>query len=564
MKNLKHISTLLLVIIGLVTVNFIGSLLHKRYDLTQDYRYSLSDPTLDLLDQIESPLMIDVFLEGAFPAEFKKLQNETRYLLEEMQAYNSNIRFEFSNPVEEGENVAEVAGQFNEFGMTTIPLKVKENGKETTQTIFPWATINFNDKAVPVGLVKNVVGASPEQLVYASIQNLEYVFAESLHSTLNAKSKRIAVLRDNGELPDANIADMFRKLGDTYNIAPFPMEFANQDPDKALKALQNTFDLIVIAKPTKPFTDKQKYVIDQYIMNGGNSLWMLDAVAMEDDSLRNDQGKTIAFPRDINLDDQLFKYGIRVDPSLVVDLYSAPLSVASGDGSESQYIQLPWLYRPQVPSMNTHPINTNIEKPVLFNYANPITLLDNNIAVNKTVLLQSSIYTKIESTPREISLDQVDIEPIENEFQSGQQPLAVLLEGSFNSAFTNRVLPDGSDRSSFRESAQKNPKLILIADGDIISNSLDARGQPLELGFDYYTRTSYGNKEFLLNAINYLLDDTGLINIRSKEITLPFLDMKKTAQSITTWQVLTIGLPLVILFIFGLIYNAIRKRRYAR
>ena len=564
MKNLSHISTLLLVLIGLVTINLLGTLFHKRYDLTQDQRYSLSDPTKDLLDQIDSPLIIDVFLEGVLPAEFKKLQNETRYLLEEMQAYNSNIRFEFSNPVEEGENATQVAQQFNEFGMTTIPLKVKEDGKETVQTIFPWATINYNDKAQPVALVKNAVGASPEQLVYASIQNLEYVFAESLHSTLHAKSKRIAVLRDNGELPDANIADMFRKLRDTYNIAPFPMEFANQDPDKALKALQNTFDLIVIAKPTKAFTEKQKYVIDQYIMNGGNSLWMLDAVAMEDDSLRNDKGATVAFPRDINIDDQLFKYGIKISPSLVLDLYSAPLSVATGDGSEAQYIQLPWLYRPQAPGMNTHPINTNIEKPVLFNYANPITLLDNKSNVSKTVLLQSSIYTKVESTPREISLDQVDIEPLESEFQHGQQPLAVLLEGTFNSAFTNRVLPDGGDQNSFRESAQKNPKLIVIADGDFISNSLDLRGQPLELGFDYYTRTSYGNKEFLLNAVNYLLDDTGLINIRNKEIALPFLDTQKTSQNNTTWQVLTIGLPLVILLLFGLLYSAIRKRRYAR
>jgi len=563
-KNLSHISTLLLVLIGLVTINLLGTLFHKRYDLTQDQRYSLSDPTKDLLDQIDSPLIIDVFLEGVLPAEFKKLQNETRYLLEEMQAYNSNIRFEFSNPVEEGENATQVAQQFNEFGMTTIPLKVKEDGKETVQTIFPWATINYNDKAQPVALVKNAVGASPEQLVYASIQNLEYVFAESLHSTLHAKSKRIAVLRDNGELPDANIADMFRKLRDTYNIAPFPMEFANQDPDKALKALQNTFDLIVIAKPTKAFTEKQKYVIDQYIMNGGNSLWMLDAVAMEDDSLRNDKGATVAFPRDINIDDQLFKYGIKISPSLVLDLYSAPLSVATGDGSEAQYIQLPWLYRPQAPGMNTHPINTNIEKPVLFNYANPITLLDNKSNVSKTVLLQSSIYTKVESTPREISLDQVDIEPLESEFQHGQQPLAVLLEGTFNSAFTNRVLPDGGDQNSFRESAQKNPKLIVIADGDFISNSLDLRGQPLELGFDYYTRTSYGNKEFLLNAVNYLLDDTGLINIRNKEIALPFLDTQKTSQNNTTWQVLTIGLPLVILLLFGLLYSAIRKRRYAR
>lgn len=564
MKKVKTIPTLLLAITGLIIINYAGTLIHKRFDLTQDHRYSLSKPAKDLLDQVKDPLIIDVFLEGELPSEFKKLQNETRYLLEEMKAYNSNINFEFSNPVEEGENVAEVSSQFNEFGMTTIPLKVKQDGKETTQTIFPWATINYNDKAVPVSLVKNVVGSSPEQVVYASIQNLEYVFSESLNNAINAKSKRIAVLRDNGELPDAKIADMFLKLGDTYNIAPFPLNFANQNPQKALKALQNTFDLIVIAKPTKAFTNQQKYVIDQYILNGGNSLWMLDAVAMEDDSLRNDLGKTIAFPRDLNLDDQLFKYGLRVNPALVLDLYSAPLSVASGDGSAAQYIQLPWLYRPQVPSLNTHPINTNIEKPVLFNYANPIELLSNNKNVDKTVLLQSSIYTKIEGTPREIALSQVDIEPLESDFQAGQQPLAVLLEGTFDSAFTNRVLPSGVDKASFRESAQKKSKLILISDGDIIANNLDLRGQPLELGFDYYTRTSYGNKEFLLNAVNYLLDDTGLINIRSKEIALPFLDVQKASQNIRTWQVLTIGLPLIMLLLFGLVYGVIRKRRYAR
>lgn len=563
-KKISNIAQPLLLFIGVLLINYSGSFAHKRYDLTQDGRYTISTPTKELLDQIKSPLIIDVFLEGDFPAEFKKLQNETRYLLEEMQAHNPNIYFEFSNPVEPDETTAQVAGQFNEFGMTTIPLKVKQDGKETTQTIFPWATINFNGKAVPVSLVKNVVGSSPEQLVYASIQNLEYAFAEGLNISLNAKSKRIAVLRDNGELPDAKITDMFRKLGDTYNIAPFPMEVANQDPEKALKALQNTFDLVVIAKPTKAFTEQQKYVIDQYIINGGNSLWMLDAVAIEDDSLRNDAGKTVAFPRDLNLDDQLFKYGVRINPSLVVDLYSAPLSVASGEGSESQYIQLPWLYRPQVPSLNTHPINTNIEKPVRFNYANPIELLESNNELSKTVLLQSSIYTKVEATPREIALAQVDIEPQEADFQAGQQPLAVLVEGAFSSAFTNRVLPDGSDKERFRESATNPSKLILISDGDIIANELDSRGQPLELGFDYYTRISYGNKEFLLNAVNYLLDDNGLINIRSNEIALPFIDTQKVSKEITTWQVLTIGLPLVILLIFGVIYTAIRKRRYAR
>ncbi len=562
-KIITKIPVILPGLLFVIGINSLASIAHKRYDLTKDQRYSLSDPTKDLLDQIDSPFIIDVFLDGSFPAEFKKLQNETQYLLEEIQAYNANIRYQFSNPVEEGQNTAEIAEQFNSFGMKTIPLKVKKEGKETTQTIFPWATLNYNNKAVPVSLVKNVAGSSPEQLVYGSIQNLEYSFAEGLNRSINAKSKKIAVLRDNGELPDAKIADMFRKLSETYSIAPFPMEVANQDPKKALKALQNTFDLVVIAKPTKPFTEKQKYVIDQYILNGGNSLWMLDAVVMEDDSLRNDTSKTIAFERDLNLNDQLFKYGVRVNASLVSDLYSAPLSVASGDGSASQYIQLPWFYRPQVPGLNTHPINTNIERPIRFNYANPIELLNNTSSIKQTVLLTSSILTKVERTPREISLAQVDEEPLQEDFNAGAQPLAVLLEGNFESAFKNRILPTEVDGTNFRESATKLSKFILISDGDIIANEVDRRGSPRELGFDYYTRTSYGNKEFLLNAINYLLDDTGLINIRSKEIALPFLDAKKTAQTLTTWQVLAIGAPLLLLLIFGVLYTWNRKRTYA-
>lgn len=563
-KILKKTPALLIAVAGFVIINYLASLSHGRFDLTQDNRYSLSDPAKDLLDQIKSPLIIDVFLEGELPAEFKKLQLETRYLLEEMQAYNRNINFEFSNPVEEGENAVEVSAQFNEFGMRTIPLKIKKNGKEETQTIFPWATINHNDKAVPVSLVKNIAGATPEQLVYSSIQNLEYAFADGFAKSVSSKSKKIAVLRDNDELPDGRIADMFRSLLDTYSIAPFPLNAADQDPEQALKALNQTFDLIVIAKPTKAFTDKQKYVIDQYMINGGSSLWLLDVVAMEDDSLRNSSGQALAYPRDLNIDDQLFKYGLRINPSLVKDLYSAPLSLASGDGSDSQYIQLPWFYRPQTPGLNTHPINTNIEKPVRFNYVSPIELLENTPLVEKTVLLSSSVLTGLENTPRQIALAQVDVEPLEEDYKAGPQPLAVLLEGTFTSAFKNRVLPIKMKEERFRESGINNTKMILISDGDVIANELDANGQPLELGFDYYTRTSYGNKEFLQNAINYLLDDTGLINIRSKEIALPFLDGQKTASELTTWQALTLGLPLVLLGLFGLAYTSIRKRKYAR
>ena len=544
-------------------VNYAASLGYERLDLTQDKRYTLSDPAKEILDQIKSPLIIDVFLEGDFPSEFKKLHNETRFLLEEINDYNSNVSFIFSNPVEDHSDPEQIAQQFSQFGMTPLPLKVKRNGKESAQTIFPWATANHNGKAVPISLIKNIAGATPEEFVYASTQNLEYAFIEGFNKLINSKTKKIAVLKDNGELEDARVADFFRKLGETYSIAPFPMNSALENPEQSLRALQNTFDLIIVAKPTKAFTDRQKLVLDQYILNGGNSLWLIDQVAMENDSLRTNNGKALAFPRELNLNDLFFKYGIRINPQLVKDLYSAPLSVASGDGSNSSYTELPWFYQPQVPSFNTHPINTNVEQPVKFNYANPIELLNTGERIKKTILLASSPLTRLEGTPKQITLDQVGVEPREEDYQAGSQPMAVLLEGKFESAYKNRILPFELVKERFRESATNPSKMVLIADGDFIANDLDTQGNPLELGFDYFTRKQYGNKEFLLNTVNYLLDDTGLINIRSKDIALSFLDGQKTAKTINKWQALCLGLPLILLLILGALFYFLRKRRYA-
>ncbi|MEQ3655764.1 MAG: gliding motility-associated ABC transporter substrate-binding protein GldG, partial [Dokdonia sp.] len=490
MNTLQKIPALLLALMAFVLINGLATSLHKRLDLTQDQRYTLSDAAKEIIDQVESPLVIDVFLEGEFPAEFKRLQNETRYLLEEISSYNPNISFYFSNPVAEDSNADAVAQQFASFGMQPVNLTVKSNGKETQERIFPYATANHRGKAVPVSLFKNIVGASREQVVYASIQNLEYVFADAFNKLVNAKTKKIAVLKDNGELPDGKIADIFKKLGETYSIAPFPMEVANTDPEKALKALQNTFDLVVVAKPTKAFSDAQKFVLDQYTMQGGHSLWLLDAVAMETDSLRNEARQALAFPRALNLNDLFFKYGVRINPNLIKDLYAAPLSVAAGDGTQSQYIELPWFYNPLVVAPNTHPINTNIEKPIRFEYASELEILQTAKSIRKTVLLSSSVLTKIEGTPQLISLDDVNKEPDPKAFSNGAQPLAVLLEGSFESAFKNRVLPDELSDLSFRESATTAAKMVVIADGDLIANALDPKGRPLELGFDYLTRAS--------------------------------------------------------------------------
>lgn len=563
MKKITNIRSLVILVAILVLVNVVFSYFYTRIDLTQDKRYTLSKPAKEILDQVKSPLIIDVFLEGDFPPEFRKLQNETRYLLEEITNYNPQISYVFSNPVDENSTTNEVAQQFASFGMDPLPLKVKRDGKESSQTIFPWATANFNRKAAPISLVKNIVGASPEEFVKASTQNLEYAFIEGINKLVNEKSKRIAVLKDNGELSNTSIADFFGKVSETYDVETFPMNAAQENPEQTLKALQNTFDLIVVAKPTKPFTEKQKFVLDQYTINGGKSLWLIDQVAVENDSMRSNNGKTFALPRDLNLADFFFKYGLRINPVLVKDLYSAPLSLATGDGSESRYTELPWFYQPQVPSFNSHPINTNIEHPIRFNYASQIELLNKEQAIKKSILLSSSPLSNIEAVPRVISLEQVTVDPKEEDYAAGPQPLAVLLEGKFPSAYTNRIVPVEMEELRFRESGIKPAKMVVISDGDLIANKMDSNGNPLELGFDYYTRKQYGNKEFLLNTINYLLDDSGLINIRSKEISIAFLDGQKTSQSISLWQSLCIGLPLLILLLFGILFNVARKKRYA-
>tara|TARA_R110002020_G_scaffold373148_1_gene584590 strand:- start:531 stop:2123 length:1593 start_codon:yes stop_codon:yes gene_type:complete len=529
-------------------------------DLTQDKRYTLSETSKEIIAKADKNIIIDVFLEGDFPSEFRKLQIETRQLLEEYEAQNQNIKFAFVNPVPEGGNAEQIAQSFNQRGMRPERVQLRENGKVSEELVFPWATASYNGKTVRVPLLKKNLGASTEELISRSTQNLEYAFSDAFYKLINPKSKRVAVLKGNDEVQDRYIADFFSTLRESYYIAPFPLDSMQTAPETTLKALQS-FDLIVAAKPKRPFTDSQKYALDQFVMNGGKSLWLLDMVAMESDSLYTNQGMTVAIPRNLNLNDMFFKYGIRINPVLTEDLYAAPIVLASGEGSESQYSQLPWFYYPLVTSQENHPINANLDNPVRFKYANQIDLLDNNI--QKTVLLQSSQLSKIEGVPKPISLEEVSLEPKPEDYAAGPQALSVLLEGVFTSAFQNRIKPTSTKNLPFTDRSKKSTKMIVVADGDLIENDLDQQGRPLELGFDKFTFKQYSNKEFLLNAVNYLLDDSGLINIRSKDISLPALDIQKTTNKRSLWQALTLGLPLVFLGLFGILFIYFRKRAYS-
>ncbi len=557
MKNYKkNIKSIALIIASILLANILGNYFYKRFDLTQDKRFTLSEAAKNTIVTIDSPIFIEVFLEGDFPSEFKRLQAETKQLLEEFEGYNRNIKFKFVNPSAiEGD-----AEALFKFGAKPAQVEVKENGKVSTQQIFPWAIATYNGKPIKIPLLKNQLGITSEERVNNSIQNLEYAFADGFNKLVHPKKYKVAVIKGNGELEDKYVVDFFTTLRDYYYIAPFTLDSASVSPIKTLEQIKE-FDLIVIANPTEAFSEKEKYILDQYTMSGGRSLWLIDAVELKKDTI---SGNDFGFGKELNLTDFFFKYGIRVNPNLVKDVYSAPILLASGSERESQYNRYPWFYSPLSSSANNHPIVTNIEA-VKFDYVSSIDTLPNSL--KKTILLSSSPISKIVGMPVEIDITKeitknlkiVNEGPSEKEYNSGEIPLAVLLEGSFPSAYSNRIKPF---KISNDISNSTPTKMVVISDGSIIVNQFQ-KNRPLELGWDKWTQTFYGNKEFLLNTVNYLLDDSGLINIRSKEISVPFLDPQKVTEQRTLWQLVNILLPLALLGVFGVGFSYFRKRKYA-
>ena len=558
-RKQKALKQLLVITIILLAFNFAGNYVYKRFDLTHDKRYTLSEATLTIVDNVKEPVYIDVFLDGQFPGEFKRLQDETRQLLEEFKARNTNIIFQFQNPIEDEEGAESAIRELYSMGMTPVSVTVDDKGKQSQEMVFPWALANAGTKSTKVQLLKNVMGASTAEKVVSSVQHLEYAFADAINKITTEKQKKVAIIKGNGELPEAYIADFLKQVRENYFIAPYTLDSVSKFPEKTLKGLQG-FDLAIIAKPTQAFTEEEKQVLDQYIVNGGKTLWMLDAVQIEMDSLYNEQGTTLAFPRDLNLNDMFFKYGIRILPDMIKDEMWTPIMLASGqEGSQTQYEQYPWKLSPFVYADSEHPIVKNMDG-IKFEFANPIELLKNDI--EKTILLKTSEYSKKIGTPATVNLNMVT-EKFNPKDYTGQGfiPVSVLLEGSFHSMYENRVLP-------FKDPAFKSKgkpgKMIVISDGDIIKNQLDQNGQPLELGYDKWSKNLYDNKGFLMNCVNYLLDDKGLINIRSKDVELPLLDREKVNKEYRTAQFITVGLPILILLVFGLLFTYLRKRKYSR
>lgn len=542
-RLIKHIIILISV---LLLLNWFGNKLLIRWDLTADHRYTLSETSKDLLSKIDENLVVKVYLKGDFPLDFKRLQQATEQHLEELKAKNKKLHVQFINPngIEE---------KLIKKDLQPSRLTMEENGTISEAIIFPWATISYKSKTATVPLLLNTGNSQKEQLQH-SIENLEFAFSEAISKVLKNKRKSIAILKGNGELEDIYLYDFLYTLKEKYDLAPFLLSKENESPNSILQELKN-YDLAIIAKPTQAFSDEEKLVLDQYIMNAGKTLWMLDTVIAEMDSLQQN-GEALFVPRELNLTDLLFSYGVRVNYNLVEDLYSSKIAIATGNrGNKTEFKQFLWRYYPLITPNKTHPITKKLEA-VNLRFPTNIDTLKNNI--HKEILLQSSPLTKMTGLPNLISLNAIADKVKPEQFNSKPQILGVLLEGEFTSAYQHRTK---AFESNFQKQSPIN-KMIVISDGDIVANQLQ-NGKPTRLDVDKWTGQHFGNKDFLLNSVDYLLDDTGLINLRSKSLDIVLLNKEKISTEKTFWQFINIGLPLLLLALFGFGFNFYLKKKYS-
>jgi len=549
----KSYKNILIILVGLLLINLIANSFDKKLDMTSDKRFTLSKASVKVVRQVKKPMQVLVFLKGDFPSYFKRLANETQNLLEDFKQENSNIDYVFINPLKKGN---EYVKSLVNKGLQASQISLQKSGKMEQVLIFPWAIIKQGQKEIPVSLLTNAYSKSMDDQIEKSIENLEFALTNGVNLMNAKKNQKIAVIKGNGELDDLHIADFLMALRKKYRLAPYTLDSIKTNPQKTLRDLQD-YDVAIVAKPTEKFNDKEKYVLDQFLMHGGRLLLLLDAVKAHKDTLMY-HGKTYALNAELNLTDMLFNYGVRINPELVKDLIAAPVVLKVGQtGNKPQLEQFPWFYSPLAQPNKKHPIGKNLEI-VMLDFVSPIDTLKNS--TKKTILLRSSPKTNLVGVPTEINFDEIGKKPDLKQYTAETKIFGVLLEGSIKSAFNHRVKPI---KNANPLENNNNASLIVISDGDIIKNQVD-KGKPLTLGFDKWSKMRYDNKQFLINAVDYLMDKTGVISLKNKDVKLKFLDQNKIIAQLRYWQWLNLLLPLILIAIAGLGFNYWRQRKYAK
>ena len=555
-KRTRDVLILLNGVMLAIVLSQIASLFYFRLDLTEEKRYTIKEPTIALLQNLEDDVYVDVFLEGDLNAEFRRLRKAIRETLEEFRVYSGNkLHYRFSDPMAAtGANAQrEFMSDLVSKGIKPINIIDSKDGRRTEKIVFPGALISFGGQQTGVMLLKDQVGQGAQEDLNRAIEGLEFEFANAVHLLTVTARKQIGFVSGHGVLDSLQVASLREGLSALYDVN--------------LRARLNTrisladFDALIIAKPQRKFSEQEKYVLDQYVMGGGKVIFLIDALRADMDSVS--LGDYYSFPYQLGLEDMLFQYGLRINEGFVQDLVSLRYPIVTGvQNGKPQITPIEWPYFPLANHYAAHPATRNLDATA-FRFANSLDTVKAT-GIRKTPLLFSSQYSRRVTAPLKINVNDLRKEIKPENFSAGPQPMAYLLEGSFTSLYKNRFLPEGVD-STANKIAGDFSQLMVVADGDLARNEINRRtGQALELGFDAVSNHTFANRELLLNMIAFMTDESGLITARNREILVRPLDKEKIRNSRTAWQIINLGLPFVLLLILGLTKAYFRHRRYGK
>lgn len=552
MKFLKKYSLLIGCLI-VVLLNILSANLFFRIDLTSDKRHSVSQPTKQLMAGLNQEVDVTIYLDGEMNSGFLRLKRSVAELLDELSIYApEGINYSFTNPTslpqEEQKRLMQLFAE-NGISPTTI-YERNRDGKSVQRLLFPWLRISYGDKQQWVSLLKNIKGNSGEENLNISIESLEFQLTDALRLLTQKEIQKIAFIEGHGELSDYNTWDISLALSRYFQI------------DRGVlgtdASVLDDYKAIIIAAPTQPFSENDKYIIDQYIMRGGRVLWLIDGIRLDENSLST-TGMSPTIPMDVNLTDMLFRYGVRVNPMIVQDQQCllVPVNVAS-EGEPAHFEPMPWYFAPLLLTSPNHPVSRNLPQ-VTGTFVSCLDMVGQNDNLCRDVLLATSNATHIISAPAAINVEEIELTP--DYFNLAYVPVAVALDGVFPSLFAHRLMPQNITNAPAKLKESVPTKQIVMASGSFISNDIQD-GQPLPVGYDRYTQTQFGNRDFFVNALLYLTDDQGWINLRNKQLKIRLINKNIATNARLPLQLINVGMPLLLLAIFGVVFLWMRRRVY--
>ncbi|HCV50413.1 MAG TPA: gliding motility-associated ABC transporter substrate-binding protein GldG [Saprospirales bacterium] len=566
MKNVGNYIKLIIIAAILIVINIIAGYVHSYIDLTEEKRFTLAESTTNLLYEVEDRIIIKVLLEGKFPASFKRLQQATREMVGEFRDENSDIDYVFEDPTEgDMDNVNNRIRSLAELGVVGRSLTYFEGKEKVQKLVFPYALVQYGDREVIVNLLETASGPEDEEsMLNKSVSLLEYKLANAIQKITARNQGNIVFTSGQGELEPKYRTSLKNELSRFYNIGDLPLD--------SITSIGQEADLVIVARPTKEFSLKNQFKLDQYVMNGGKIIWLIDKMDAHLDSI---QKYKFYVPKEypLGLDDMWFKYGARIQPNFVLDLQSTAIPQVIGQSGGRPQTQLfPWFYHPLAAPASTHPIVKNLDRVNMY-WPSTIDTIQTKTHVQKTVLLASSQYSRYQMNPVRLNFEILKIEPDPSKFNKGRQPVALMLEGQFPSLFENRV--DESFKKTLESINQPfravsvPTKQLIVSDSDFAANWFNERTQEsYPMGYNPYLPQGQnifqGNQDFIINTIEYMISEGGVLEARNREVKLRLLNGPKVREEQTMWQLINIGLPLLFIILFGLVYNYLRKIKYSK